>query len=287
MPQLTPGSIVRLTVDSVIATAYILKGSHGDVILPKRTTEQAFQEGEEVEVFLYEDKQGRLTASATLPTVTLDAYDWAEVVEKVEHLGVFVNIGIEKDILVSKDDLPFHKSVWPQKKDHLFVCLINDKKGKLMAKPISETIINKERDKAPKDMLHQPVSGHVYRASKIGSFIITEEGYRGFIHHSERKKEPRMGQSVKGRVIDVKDDGTLNISLRPRLIESRDEDAEHLLNYLQNNDGEIALTDKSSPDEIKEVLHISKAAFKRAVGKLLKEKKITQENGVTRLIESE
>ncbi|MCE7791928.1 S1-like domain-containing RNA-binding protein [Salipaludibacillus sp. CUR1] len=284
MSHLKPGTIVELPVKKDEKTTYILEN---DVRLPKERGSDALNSGDKVTVFLYEDKKGQLTASSTLPDVSLDSYGWVEVADVVDRLGVFIHIGLPKDVLVSKDDLPLHTSVWPKRGDHLFVRLDHDRRGKLTAKPVTEEIIDQERDRAPKELMNQPASGHVYKAAKIGSFIITEEGYRGFIHHTERKEEPRLGQWVKGRVIAVKEDGTLNISLRPLILESRDEDAELLLTRIKENGGKIPLTDKSSPEDIREILNLSKAAFKRAMGKLLKEKKVTQTDGYTYLVEEQ
>lgn len=287
MAKLTPGMIEYLTVERVIDTGYVLKDGNQEVLLHKNEAKQELQKGQEAEVFLYEDKKGQLVASMTIPEVTMASYDWAQVVDVVVKLGVFVHIGLPKDILVSKDDLPLLQEVWPNRGDRLFVKLDHDRRGKLVARPVTEDIIDKERDQAPKDLLNQTKSGHIYRASKIGSFLITEEGFRGFIHQNERKQEPRLGQLVNARIIDVKDDGTLNMTLRPLILESRDQDAQELLDIIEQNDGEIAFTDQSSPDEIRERFQLSKAAFKRAMGKLLKEKKVIQENGFTLLIKEE
>nr|WP_280771044.1 S1-like domain-containing RNA-binding protein [Salipaludibacillus daqingensis] len=285
MTKLIPGMIEDLTVERVIDTGYVLSQGKQEVLLHKNEAKQELMKGQEVEVFLYEDKKGQLVASTTIPEVTLGTYDWAQVVDVVDNLGVFIHIGLPKDILVSKDDLPLLQEVWPKRGDHLFVKLDHDRRGKLIAKPVTEEIINQERDQAPKDLLNETKSGHIYRAAKVGSFLITEEGYRGFIHESERKQEPRLGQLVNGRVIGVKDDGTLNMSLRPLILQSRDQDAQQLLDIIEKNNGKIPYTDQSSPDEIREKFQLSKAAFKRAMGKLLKEKKIVQENGFTYLTE--
>ncbi|WP_416150570.1 S1 RNA-binding domain-containing protein [Salipaludibacillus sp. HK11] len=285
MEKLTPGMIENFIVERVIDTGYVLKLDKHEVLLHKNEATEELINGQEVDAFLYEDKKGKIVASMKLPEVTLETYDWVQVVDVVEKLGVFVHIGLPKDILVSADDLPLLPEVWPKRGDHLFVTLDHDRRGKLIAKPVTEEIIDQERDQAPKDMLNETKSGHIYRASKIGSFLITEEGYRGFIHESERKQEPRLGQLVKGRVIAVKDDGTLNMSLKPLILESRDQDAQQLLDEIEKNGGKIPFTDQSTPDEVRERFHLSKAAFKRAMGKLLKENKVVQSNGATHIID--
>src|SRR5699024_3556145 len=118
--------------------------------------------------------------------------------------------------------------------------------------------------------LNQVVSGPVYFTSKEGSVMLTEEKYRGFIHHTEREREPRLGEHVTGRIIEVKEDGTLNVSLLPLKHERIDDDAELILAYLNEHDGEMPFNDRSSPDDIRNTFQISKSAFKRALGRLMR-----------------
>ena len=213
----------------------------------------------------------------------MDVYDWAEVVEVIPKLGAFVNIGIAKEMLVSVDDLPLFEAVWPNPGDKLFITLGKDQNGRLLAIPATEGVIAREIELAPEELYNQPISGTVYHTSKEGSAIITEDDYRGFIHHTERKEEPRLGEFVHGRVIDVKEDGTLNVSLRPLKQDSIGEDATSILAHLEENNGVIPFNDKSDPEDIRGTFRISKAAFKRALGRLLKEGKVEQRDGMTYL----
>src|SRR5699024_1822965 len=103
---------------------------------------------------------------------------------------------------------------------------------------------------ADKKALNKSIDGYIYRTSKVGSWIYTTEGYKGFIHESEREQEPRLGEKVSGRIIDVKDDGSVNISLRPRIEEAIDYDAEKILTYLNERNGAMPYWDKSTPEDI-------------------------------------
>ncbi len=228
-----------------------------------------------------------MTATTRLPSIGLDTYDWAEVTGAIPGLGVFVDIGIPKQILVSIDELPYLESVWPIEGDMLFVKLAADKKGRLLAVPATDHFFEAHWEFAPEEIYNQPISGRVYRTSREGSAIISENGYRGFIHHTERKQEPRLGEWVEGRVIEVKDDGSVNVSLLPMKRGLMEEDAEAILSQLQQNDGIIPFTDKSSPEAIRQTFNTSKAAFKRALGKLMKEGKIKQRDGKTILTDGQ
>lgn len=287
MKGINIGIVQTLTVEKETDKGFILESKEEEIYLPEEEVTGTIRPGDNIDVFVYADRKGNLTASMHHPDAQLDSYGWAEVVEVVKKLGVFVDIGVGKEMLVSVDDLPLIDRVWPVEGDWLFVSLEVDKKGRLLAKPIRESDVQKDLVKAPAEALHQSVIGRVYRSSKAGSFILTGEGYRGFIHPNERKEEPRLGQTVEGRIIDVKEDGTINISLLPLKQESRIEDAEIILHHLKNHNGEMLYTDKSDPESIRKEFGISKAAFKRALGKLIKEKKVTQKEGKTLLIQSD
>lgn len=279
------GEIVKLKIKDVLDDTYLLSNGSSDVHLNKSDLEQSLKIDDQVEVFLYHDDKETVTATAIIPSVQLEAYDWGEVVQVSPKLGAFVNIGIPKDILVMADDLPEHRSVWPIAGDELYVTLKLDYKDRLLAEPVTEDVFEGNWDEAPESLFNENIGGRVFRSGKIGAVMITEEGYRGFIHHTEYENEPRVGEWVEGRVIKVKDDGTLNISLLPRVEEAQAIDAEIILSYLKENDGEIPFDNKSNPDEIRETFNMSKAAFKRGIGKLYKERLIKQEEGKTVLID--
>ncbi|PAV30946.1 hypothetical protein CIL05_04320 [Virgibacillus profundi] len=277
------GTIQTMTVLRKIDSGYVLQKDMEEALLHHNETEIELEPDQQVEVFLYSDKKGNITATTQLPTVQMDEFGWADVVEVIPNLGAFVNIGTTKEMLVSKDDLPLFENVWPEAGDKLFVTLGKDQNGRLLAIPATEGVFAREIALAPDELLNQKVSGNVYRTDREGSAIITEEDYRGFIHHTERKVEPRLGELVEGRVIEVKEDGTLNVSLRPLKQHSMGEDADAILEQLELGDGVIPFSDKSDPEDIRGTFNISKAAFKRALGKLMKEGKIEQLDGNTYL----
>lgn len=281
MSQLKPGTVANLKVAREVDFGYFLTNGTEEVLLHKCEQKGKLQLEEDVRVFLYLEKLGRLAATMAIPVVQIGTYGWCKVVEVKESLGVFVNIGISKDILIYKDDLPKLREVWPVVGGRLYITLKTDKNGRLLGKLATETVMEKQFKKADRSVFNQNVRGYVYRTLYSGSFIITEEGYRGFIHHSQRKTEPHLGDEVSGRVIDVKEDGTINVSLLKRGYESIAEDAEKIFMYLQERGGRMPYTDKSQPEDIEKRFAMSKGAFKRALGRLMKEGKIDQEDGWT------
>lgn len=287
MSNLPIGTIQAAKVLRKIETGYVLQIETEEVLLHRKETNHELEVGDEGEVFLYHDKNNQIVATTTLPNIRMDTYDWAKVVEAVPRLGVFVDIGIAKDILVSIDDLPLFEAVWPQVGDRLYVTLGTDQENRLIALPATEGIIESERSQVPENMLNKTISGHVYFTKKEGAAIISDEGYRGFIHHTEREIEPRLGELITGRVIDEKEDGTVNISLHPFKKDRIDSDAEAILALLEKRDGKIPFTDKSDPKEIQNTFNCSKSAFKRALGRLMRKNIVKQQDGNTYLIKKD
>ncbi|NMA91451.1 MAG: hypothetical protein GX972_08990 [Amphibacillus sp.] len=278
MSNYKAGDIVQLTIIEQIDNGYLTSDNKMKFNL---ITEQLYNENDQVEAFLYHDSKNNLVATSEIPSVNFQTFDWAKVKRIYRNLGVFVAIGSTFEVLVSVDDLPQHQAVWPEVGDQLYVILTHDKKGRLLAQPVKEEDFENSWDSAPESLFNQDISGRVFRSGREGAVIISEDGYRGFIHYSERKEEPRVGEWVDGRVIEVKKDGTLNVSLLPRKQEARLEDSETILTYLKENNGEMPLDNQSPPEEIKATFDLSKSAFKRAIGKLYKERLIKQEQGKT------
>ncbi|WP_226579105.1 S1 RNA-binding domain-containing protein [Halobacillus litoralis] len=276
------GTVQSATLKKKVTNGFILNVNDKEFFIPEEEISENMELNQNVQCFLYTNKKGDNQATLEIPEATRESYGWAEVVEVIPNMGVFVDIGLpDKDILVSSDHLPLFKSVWPKEGDNLFLSLELDKKGRLLAEPISEQEVLDDLEEAPKSLLNQEVTARVYRSTKAGSAVLTGEGYRGFIHPTERKEEPRLGETITARVIDVKEDGTINLSLRPLKQEGITEDAEAIYDYLLENDGVMYLHDKSSPEEIRDTFKISKAAFKRALGQLMKQDKIEQKDGKT------
>lgn len=275
------GQTTTLTVARKASFGYFLTDGNEDVLLHINEAHQEFEDGDQVEVFLYVDSQGRISASTTIPEIGLGRYAWVKVTDTNPDIGVFLNIGIQKDILLGADDLPVHKSVWPKVGDLVYITLRVNRSHLLYARLASDPIIQSISVKATSKDFNKNVQGHIYRTAKVGSWIYTIDGFKGFIHDSERKQEPRLGEKVEGRIIDIKEDGTINVSLLARKEESQDADAERIFDYLMSRNGAMPFSDKSMPEEIQERFGMSKGAFKRGLGKLLKDGRVYQEGSWT------
>ncbi len=250
--------------------------------LKKTEAPQVLHIGGSVRGFVYENADHQLQMTCEhIPNIQVDHYDFGTVVNVRRDLGVFVNIGLpNKDIVVSLDDLPTLKHLWPQPGDRLLMALQVDDHDRIWGKLADDEIFRTLAAKPNRSLVNKNVEATVYRLKMAGTLVLTEDYHLGFIHPSERDQEPRLGQVVKARVIGLSSHGGLNLSLKPRAYQAINDDAEQILALLTHSQThQLALTDKSSPAEIKAVLGISKGQFKRAVGHLLKARLVNQVNG--------
>ncbi|WP_147533204.1 CvfB family protein [Bacillus marasmi] len=272
------GHVVELTVSRESEFGYFLTDGTEDVLLHKNEASKPYSLDDVVNVFLYTDSQGRIAATDTIPLVTVGKYEWVKVSDVKPGLGIFLDIGTQKELLLGEEDLPAHKAVWPIVGDLLYVTIRVNKNHRLYAKLATDPIMEDIAVEATEKDFNKNVHGYIYRTAKVGSWLFTAEGYKGFIHETQRPMEPRLGEKVEGRVIDVKVDGTINVSMLARKQDVQDVDADKIYQYLLSRNGAMPYGDKSLPEDITERFNMSKAAFKRALGKLMKEGKVYQED---------
>jgi uncharacterized protein len=282
--ELKPGIIVQLKVARKADFGYFLTNeqqSIEDVLLHNRQVTEPIEVGDTLEVFLFHDHQGRLSATMEKPIVSLGKMAWLKVVSVNERDGVFLYNGIDRDLFLSMDDLGSDRSLWPKVGEQVPVSLIYDKKGRLMGRLLRGTPIEETSTQAPKTILNEEVTGTIYSFAEKGVFVFTEEGYIAFLHFNETEDELHLGKVVTGRVTFVRDDGKINMSMQPKAHERRHDDADKIYQFLLKREGGMPYTDKSDPMIIKQKFDMSKGSFKRALGKLLKDGKIYQKDGWT------
>lgn len=277
------GEIHALLIKEKRDKEFILVKGTEEIALPFLLTDKELTVGDIVDVFIYREKRGNLVATTALPHIVFGGYGWVDVVETLANLGAFVHIGTSTDVLVSMDELPLQQQTWPEPGDTLYVSLQADKKGRLLAVPAKEMVFEDMYNFMTDLELNDEVKGRIIRVDEEGAVMITDNKERGFIHHSEYDVAPRLGEYVIGRVIEVKEDGTLNVSLLPLKHERITGDAKSILTHIEESGGLIPFGDKSDPDVIRETFNMSKSAFKRALGHLMKIKKVEQRDGKTHL----
>ena len=204
-----------------------------------------------MEVFVYKDSSDRLISTTARPKLQVGECAILEV-KDVGKIGAFLDMGLEKDLL-----LPFKEQSHPVRRgEKCLVCLYVDKSSRLAAtmKVYSHTIyeINEQ----------------------IGAFVAVDNRYYGLIPKIEMYGRFREGDQIKARVMRVREDGKLDLCVRERAYVQMGADAEQVLKVIDEFDGVLPFNDKARPETILREFNMSKNAFKRAVGRLLKEGKI-------------
>ena len=255
-----------LTVVKKVDFGVYLGSDEERVLLPKKQVPEGIEVGDPVEVFLYKDSSDRMIATTKEPKLTLGNLAVLEVVD-VGRIGAFLDWGLEKDLL-----LPFKEQTTKvEKGDRCLVSLYIDKSGRLCATmkvyPLLRTDSPYKKD--------DTVCGTVYEISRdFGVFVAVDDRFSALIPRREVYGRMYIGQQIEARVAAVKADGKLDLSVRGRIPEQMDADAQKIMDRIEKSGGGLPFTDKADPERIRDEFGMSKAAFKRAVGRLLKQGKI-------------
>ncbi len=244
-----------------------------DVLLPKKEIPEGIKVGDEIEVFIYKDSQDRFISTTKKPKLTLGEIAPLQVVD-ITKIGAFLDWGLEKDLF-----LPFkEQSVKLEKGREYLIGLYIDKSDRLCGTMKIRDFLRNDSPYKENDW----AKGTIYSINdEFGAFVAVDNKYEGLI-----PKKELIGVYVEGEVVDVriarvKEDGKLDLSLKDKAYMEIEGDAEKILSKTIKNGGILLLNDYSSPQEIRRELNMSKSAFKKAVGRLLKEGKIEfVENGI-------
>ena len=222
-------------------------GDEAAVLLPKKQVPAGAKIGDKVKVFIYKDSSDRLIATTGTPKLEVGQCEILEV-KDVAKIGAFLDMGLEKDLL-----LPFKEQTHPVRKgEKCLVCLYVDK-----------------------SQAEDWVNGTIYEINEtIGAFVAVDNKYYGLIPKKEMYGKFREGDTVKARVMRVREDGKLDLCVRERSYVQMGSDAELVLKVIDEFDGVLPFNDKARPETILREFNMSKNAFKRAVGRLLKEGKV-------------
>ena len=271
------GNINKLEVIKITDIAYTLSDGVNEVFLHFNQSLRELTVGEMVDAFLYYDQKKRLCATLETPIITSTKYDFVEVVG-INSAGVFVNIGIAKDILVSKDYLPKFEKQWPRIGDKI-PCIIKVKTNQLVAKILEpiDLISNKLE-------INNQYKGIVTQVLYNGINVCTSDYQMININKNLLRKQYHVGEEISFKVTAQKEN-IYNGTTIEQKEKARLQDSDYILDYLRKMGGMIPLGNQSTPEDIYRVLNMSKSAFKRSVGHLYKLKLITIEDDKIILIE--
>lgn len=246
------------------------------ILLPKKQVPESVDIGDEIEVFIYRDSKDRLIATTAVPKLMIGQV--AELrVAQTGKIGAFLDWGLEKDLL-----LPFkEQTAEVQEGDTCLVTLYIDKSDRLCATMKIYHVLPSDSPYEVEDR----VEGLVYEISdNFGAFVAVDNQYSALIPKKELYGSVKVGERIQARVVAVKEDGKLDLSIRERGMAQITEDAGKIMELLNSYAGVLPFSDKASPEVIKRETGMSKNQFKKAVGNLLKNGKIELQEGVIRKI---
>jgi len=267
------GSLNRLKISKKTPQGLYLEALDGDtVLLPNRYVTDDMNIGDEIEVFIYNDSEDRYVATTDKPKYEYGEFGVFRVVD-VAKFGVFVDWGMPKDLFMplgnmkkqlNKGDSVIGKIVYDEKTDRLML----------------DSKLSRHIKKAKNYDVNDEVKIIVIAKTPLGYKCIVDDMYEGMLFDNEIFEDVRVGQKKKAFVKNLREDGKLDLSLQK--IGSRDDVKDKVYNVLKEW-GEMKITTKSDPEEIKKYFKVSKKAFKSAVNELVKENEIVQENGTIRI----
>jgi len=247
-----------------------------EVLLPKNQVTEDMRVGSEIEVFLYKDSEDRMIATRLVPYIKIGEIKKLRVKE-VNKIGAFLDWGLPKDLL-----LPFKEQIYEIKSgDEILVTVYIDLSDRLCATMDLYSRLSLLPPYQKDDM----VKGTVYQVhEQFGAYVAVDNKYSALVPKKELHCELKQGDEIEARVLEVKEDGKLDLSLRQKAYVQMDADSALILDKLKQAGGSLPYQDKSSAEEIKEEFNLSKAAFKRAIGRLYKERAIVIEKDGIRLV---
>lgn len=265
------GEMQELVIVKKVEFGVYLAGEEGDdqerVLLPAKQVSPEAKTGDKVRVFIYRDSSDRLIATTREAKLTLGKTALLKVAQ-VGKIGAFLDWGLEKELL-----LPYKEQTWRVREgEECLAALYIDKSNRLCATmkvyPYLELGSPYKKD--------DRITGRIYEISReFGAFVAVDDKYSGLIPVKEMYGSLTEGDIITARVTGVKEDGKLDLSIREKAYLQIEADAARILKVIESYDGVLPFNDKASPDTIKSEMQMSKNEFKRAVGRLLKEGKIT------------
>lgn len=236
------------------------------ILLPRKQVPEGIKAGAKMEVFIYRDSQDRPIATVNRPLITLGEIKLLRV-KNVTSIGAFMDWGLEKDIL-----LPFKEQTAEVKEGREYlVRMYADKSGRLCVSMKLYSHLKPIENYKKGDSF----TGIVYEFKKdMGAFVCIDGKYSGLVHKSEIFSRIYVGDEVSGRITNIREDGKADLSLRDVAYVQINQDSEMVYNIIKSYKGSLPFTDKADKDVIMKEFGLSKNAFKRAVGHLLKEHKI-------------
>lgn len=271
------GKINRLRVKGRQAYGIHLDGGEsGDILLRGAGGAGNYQPGDEVDVFVYVDREGRFLASTKKPHATVGEFALLKVVT-TSDAGAFLYWGLESDLLAPKSE---QQGIMREGKSYVVYIFLSEKSSRITASTKLHKFLNQQ---PPQYQEGEEVDLLVYAETNLGYSAVVNGAHIGMIYENEVFQRLAIGQRLKGYVKKVRDDRKIDLRLQQTGFREVDDFSDTILKAIKDHGGKLALTDKSPPEEIYDLFGVSKKVFKKAVGALYKKRLIVIENDGIRL----
>jgi len=255
---------------------YLDGGDLGEILLPNRYAPSHAQVGKNLDVFIHLDSKDRLLATTDTPMASVGEVAYLKVTD-VNRTGAFLDWGMPKDLLV-----PYSEQRVPMEVGRSYCVYVYIDNSDRLAASSKLSLFLKETNDTFKS--GQPVKLMVVSRSDLGYTALIDGTHLGLIHKSDILQPLRMGQKMQGYIKGIRPDHKINLTLQKQGKEARDELGEMILAVLEAHEGKSELTDKSTPEAIFDQYRVSKASYKKALGKLYKARKIDIQPGSISLL---
>jgi predicted RNA-binding protein (virulence factor B family) len=259
---------------------YLDGGELGEILLPGRYIPVDLKPKDKLDVFVYRDSEDRLVATTEKPLAMVGEFAYLKVVSVNQNVGAFLDWGLAKDLL-----LPFREQEFPVRAgDRVIVCVCLDvKSNRILATTRLHRHLNRD---TPAYRNGEPVNLLITGRTALGYNAIVENAHRGLLYHDNLAAPLATGQKLKGFVRTVRPGGKIDLSLDASGYKRVAALTDQIVQALEKSGGKLAFDDDSSPDAIRKKFGVSKKAFKQALGKLYKSRRIRFTNPGIELLEN-
>ncbi len=269
-------SVVRASAPGL----YLDGGALGEILLPGRYIPPDLKPKDKLEVFVYRDSEDRLVATTETPHAVVGEFAYLKVKDVHQNIGAFLDWGLAKDLL-----LPFREQDIPVRAgQRVVVCVCRDVKTDRI---LATTRLNRHLNREPAAYRHgQPVNLLITGRTPLGYNAIVENAHRGLLYGDNLAAPLEVGQKLKGFVRTVRPGGKIDLSLDASGYKRVAVLTDQIVQALQQRAGQLAFDDDSSPELIRQTFGVSKKAFKQALGKLYKARRIRFQKPGIQLLEN-
>lgn len=265
------GKINKLTIIRKLDYGTQLDGGESErVLLAKKDSPQNCQPGDELEVFVYEDREKHLLATTKMPYATVGQFAKLQVVADSPS-GAYLDWGMQKDLLVPRSE---QHSKMETGKSYIVFIFLDKKTNRVTASTKLDKFFSSQPPNYHED---EEVDLIIYDKTDLGYKAIINNSHLGIVYKNEVFQPLHIGQQLKGYIKKIREDLKIDLSLQQSGYQRVDDVSRGILKTIKDLGGKITVTDKSRPEEIYSLFGVSKKTFKRAIGALYKRRLITLE----------